>query len=73
MIENAMQYKITKSMVKQFEDSLKKLEGQTAASVVHPRALELEKEALRSQLDSLRGEIKDYETSPPEKRIGWGS
>ena len=58
MIKNERQYKITKSQIVKFEESLNEL---TARSDTKSRLGKLEEDALRSQLDELRGEVKQYE------------
>jgi len=58
MIKNERQYKITKVQIAKFEAALDEL---TARSGAKSRLRKLEEDALRSQLDELRDEVKQYE------------
>lgn len=58
MIKNERQYKIAKSQIAKFEAALDDL---TARRGAKSRRRKLEEDALRSQLDELRGEVKQYE------------
>ena len=63
MIKNERQYRITKSAAEQFELALAEL-PQGSDQNAEPNSLlweELEKNALQSQLDTLRREIEEYE------------
>ena len=64
MIRNHREYRITKAEVRKFEETLMrfaKLPG--SKKVLHPRLVQAEKEAMQSQLASLREQIEDYEES----------
>lgn len=64
MIRNQREYRITKAEVRKFEQTLMqvaKLPG--SKTVMHPRLALAEKEAMQSQLASLRKQIEDYEES----------
>jgi transcriptional regulator with XRE-family HTH domain len=57
MIKNAREYQITKAQATKFERAI----GSAPAPDVDPALAELEREALRSQLADLRGELEEYE------------
>ena len=58
MIKNEKQYKITKSKLKDFERSLKVYrEGKYSDPVIHKGM----KDSLKSQMDDLKKEIREYE------------
>lgn len=64
MIRNQREYRITKAEIRKFEQTLMqpaKLPG--SKEVMHPRLVQAEKEAMQSQLASLREQIEDYEQS----------
>lgn len=63
MIKNDRQYRITKSAATRFEEALRQLDsGATPPTPgVDPAIERAEREALKSQLDDLRGEIREYE------------
>ncbi len=63
MIANEFQYNLTRKRAAQFEQTLAKLDNRPAeeASALPPLLLEAERDALNSQLDTLREEIADYE------------
>ena len=58
MIKNERHYKITKAQIVKFEASLDELSARSGA---RSRLRKLEEDALRSQLDELRDEVKQYE------------
>ncbi len=58
MIKNERQYKITKSQIAKFEAALDELAARDGANT---RLRKLEADALRSQLDELRDEVKQFE------------
>lgn len=58
MIKNERQYKITNSQIAKFEAALDERTGQNRAK---SRLRKLEEDALQSQLDELRNEVKQYE------------
>ncbi len=64
MIKNEKQYKITKSKLKDFERSLKVCrEGKYSDPVIH-KAM---KDSLKSQMDDLKKEIREYEKLKNQK------
>jgi len=60
MIRNERQYRITKSQIAKFEAALEEMAARSRKDV-DPRLRKLEEDALRSQLDELRDEAKQYE------------
>jgi len=60
MIKTDRQYKITKAQIAKFEAALEE-PSRRARSGAKPALQKLEKDALRSQLDELRAEVKRYE------------
>jgi len=64
MIRNQREYKITKAEVRKFEQTLMQLAKLSGSKKVrHPSLVQAEKEAMQSQLASLREQIEDYEES----------
>src|ERR1700688_1321385 len=64
MIKNDRQYRITKAAAVKFEDALQQLASQAAhphEAEVHPLIATAHREALRSQLDELRAQLREYE------------
>jgi ribosome-binding protein aMBF1 (putative translation factor) len=62
MIRNEREYRITKAQAKKFEQALAQLPKEhSIGGGVHPRLAKAQKDALRSQLDSLSKQIRDYE------------
>lgn len=56
------EYRITKAQAKKFEQALAQLPKERAVEKgVHPRLTKAQKDAMKSQLDSLRKQIKGYE------------
>ena len=60
MIRNERQYRITKARASDFEKSLEAL-GTAPRSDLDPRFVEIQRRAVRSQLEDLLEEIADYE------------
>jgi uncharacterized protein YjaZ len=60
MIRNERQYKITKTQIKKFKEALEKFEKQK--SKAHPMLVKAQKDAMKSELAVLEGQVKDYET-----------
>jgi hypothetical protein len=57
-------YRITKAEVRKFEHTLTRFANlPRSKKVMHPSLVQAEKEALQSQLASLREQIEDYEES----------
>ncbi len=66
MIKNERQYRITKSQAQQFEQALARIHSSPAdpnrdAQAMHPLLRKAEAEALRSQLEDLHGQLREYE------------
>jgi ribosome-binding protein aMBF1 (putative translation factor) len=62
MIRNEREYRITKAQAKKFEQALAQLaKERRMKSGLHPRLAQAEKDAVRSQLESLRKQIRGYE------------
>jgi transcriptional regulator with XRE-family HTH domain len=61
MIRNERQYRITKSQMQGFEEKLRAFDGQPAAPGIHPRILQAQRDAIRSQVDELREDLLAYE------------
>jgi ribosome-binding protein aMBF1 (putative translation factor) len=69
MIKNARQYRIAKREATRFEKAIDELERDpNSRKGVHPRLVKAQKEALSSQLASLRAEIDEYESLHGRKR-----
>lgn len=62
MIRNEREYRITKAQATKFEHALAQLPKESLIRKgVHPRLAKAQKDALRSQLESLRKQLNDYE------------
>ena len=61
MITNERQYRITKAQLKRFEDDLAAHDARKPAAGVDPRLHQAMREALASEADELRAQIKHYE------------
>lgn len=62
MIRNGREYRITKAQAKKFEQAIAQLpKGRSIEKATHPRLAKAQKDAVQSQLQSLRKQIKDYE------------
>ena len=63
MIKNERQYRITKAQAARFAETLKRL-GQASDGTggVHPRIVQAQADAIRSQLTDLEREMREYET-----------
>ena len=71
MIQNKKQYKITKAQAKKFESALSLLEEQNENTVKNDLLFEVEKNALRSQLEDLKAEIEIYEEHGDIIKVSW--
>lgn len=61
MIRNEREYRITKAQAKKFHDAVNQFEEERPARNLHPRLVRAQKDAMQSQLETLRREIRDYE------------
>lgn len=62
MIKNERQYRITKAQAAKLSAALESFTAQTADDrTTHPRLIRAQADALRSQLESLRGDVLEYE------------
>lgn len=59
MIRNERQYKITKSQINKFKESLKEYDRQEPKA--HPMLVKAQKDAMKSELSMLAGQVKEYE------------
>ncbi len=63
MIKNERQYRITKAQAEKFEQALEKLKAQPKQDdQMHPLLRRAQIDALQSQLDDLRSELREYDT-----------
>ncbi len=63
MIKNERQYRITKAQAARFAETLERLrQGSGATAGVHPRIVQAQADAIRSQLTDLEREMREYET-----------
>lgn len=61
MITNERQYRITRNMAKRFERALEGFDADSPKRAdMHPRLVQAEREAITSQLASLREELEEY-------------
>jgi len=62
MIKNERQYRITKAQAAKLEAALESFSAQAAGDKrTHPRLIKAQADGLRSQLESLQSELRDYE------------
>jgi ribosome-binding protein aMBF1 (putative translation factor) len=62
MIKNERQYRVAKAQAAKFEEALKAMQtGSRKDRTTHPRLIKAQKDALESQLESLRRELAEYE------------
>lgn len=61
MIKNERQYRITKAQAAKLDAALKSFLAQSASDrTTHPRLLKAQEDAMRSQLESLQRELREY-------------
>lgn len=65
MIKNDHQYDITKTQIKLFEDAFIRCSENPCPADISPVIYQAQKDGIKSQLDSLRNELEDYD----QKRI----
>jgi ribosome-binding protein aMBF1 (putative translation factor) len=62
MIKNERQYRIAKAQAAKFEEALKAFVAELPNDrTTHPRLIKAQKDAMQSQLESLRRELTEYE------------
>lgn len=62
MIKNDRQYRITRAAAEKFEDALRRLEsGEDRIADVDPAIGQAERDAVRSQLDELNAQLREYD------------
>lgn len=61
MIKNERQYRIARAQVEKFAQALAQIEQKPADAGTPPLLRKAERDALRSQMESLHGEIRAYE------------
>ena len=62
MIKNERQYRIAKAQVAKFEGALKTFASKSRKDkATHPKLVRAQKDGIQSQLDSLNGEVREYE------------
>lgn len=60
MIKNERQYRITRAQAAKFESALKALTKTDNDRTTHPRLIKAQADAMRSQLESLNRELREY-------------
>jgi ribosome-binding protein aMBF1 (putative translation factor) len=69
MIRNAREYRITKAQAEKFEHALKDFDPSPFAHPnIHPRLIKAQRDAMASQLETLRREIREYERLRSSRR-----
>jgi len=61
MITNDRQYKIAKSQIENFQQALADITFTSSAKNVHPSLLDIQKNAIQSQLNDLINDVNEYE------------
>jgi ribosome-binding protein aMBF1 (putative translation factor) len=67
MIKNERQYRITKAQAERFAQSIAQVEARPNPAI-HPRLRRAQLDGLRSQLDDLKRELREYEALRSGKR-----
>ena len=75
MIANETQYRLTRTQVARFEQALADLDRRSPdnTGVVHPLLRKAERDALESQLESLRSEVAEYESLRSGGRVSFSA
>ncbi len=75
MIKNERQYRITQARAEEFRRGIAQLEQERRASKLHPKLQHAQSDALRSQLQTLEGELRQYDElrSGRQKTLTYGS
>jgi ribosome-binding protein aMBF1 (putative translation factor) len=60
MIKNERQYRITRAQAAKFESALKATAKTDKDRTTHPRLIKAQADAMRSQLESLHRELREY-------------
>ena len=68
MIKNDRQYKITKTQAEKFGKALRNLSKGTPVQNINPILAKAQREAIQSQYEELRQELKEYEELKSGKR-----
>ena len=68
MIKNDRQYKITKNQAEKFATALRGISKETSLQNIHPTLAKAQREAIKSQYEELRQELKEYEELKSGKR-----
>lgn len=61
MIKNERQYRITQARVEEFRQGIVQSESERPTSRLHPKLQQAQTDALRSQLQTLERELREYE------------
>jgi transcriptional regulator with XRE-family HTH domain len=61
MIKNERQYQLSKGQIRQFETAIADVDHVTTSSDIHPQLAAAQKDALRSQLEELIQDVREYE------------
>jgi ribosome-binding protein aMBF1 (putative translation factor) len=61
MIKNERQYRITQARAEEFRRAIAKSEQEEASRKLHPKLRQAQADALRSQLETLERELREYE------------
>ena len=68
MIENDRQYGITREWASRFQERLEKLRKQPRDEQINPILLKAQDDSLKSQLESLEAEMREYESRNPNRK-----
>ena len=61
MIKNERQYRITRARVEEFRQAVARSEEERRISTLHPKLQQAQADALRSQLQTLERELREYD------------